>query len=338
MNFGDLTYLYALWAMPLLIIFLVRASKRRDELIRMFCEEGLIKRIIPELNPGRHKLKASLIVVAVLFLLFSLMKPRWGYQWEELKRSGVDIVVAVDLSTSMLAEDVKPNRLKRAKIEIEDFLNIIQGDRIGLVAFAGESFLQCPLTLDYSAFRMFLDYLDTDLIPVQGTAIGSALKESIKALKSKKKNNSKAIILITDGEDNFEDPVKMAEKAKEAGIKIFAIGIGSIGGSPIPSADGSGGFKKDKSGQLIMSTLDERTLQNIALTTGGRYVRSVTGDMDLEKIYVEGIKRELEDQELKSKRVKIYEERYQWFLIVSILLLLTESFLSERKKRVKTHE
>jgi len=333
MVFGELTYIYALWIVPVLILFFVRSFRRRDELLRQFCEDALIKRIIPDLNRGRQKLKAALIIVAVFFLLFSLMKPRWGYEWEEMKTLGVDIVVAVDLSTSMLAEDVKPNRLKRAKMELDDLLNIVQGDRVGLVAFAGESFLQCPLTLDYSAFRMFLDYLDTDMIPVQGTAISKALAKSIKALDSKEKN-SKAIILITDGEDNFGDPMKVAKEAAEAGIKIFAIGIGSQGGAPIPDVT-SGGYKKDKSGQLIMSTLDETTLQNIALTTGGKYVRSITGDMDLIKIYVEGIKRELSDSELQSKNLKRYDERYQWFLFIAIIMLILESFLSERKKRLE---
>jgi Ca-activated chloride channel family protein len=334
MNFGSIEYFYLLWLIPVLIIFYIYAFKRKDKLIRLFCEDILIDRIMPDLNRGKEKVKAFIIILSVAFIIFALTRPRWGYHFEELKRKGVDLIVCVDLSSSMMAEDVKPNRLKRAKIEIEDFLKIVHGDRIGLLAFAGRSFLQCPLTLDYSAFKMFLDYLDTDLIPVQGTAIEDALKAAIKALDSKDKN-SKAIILITDGEDTIGNPINAAKEAKEKGIKIFTIGIGSKGGAPIPEADGMGGFKKDKRGQLVMTTLDEETLQDIALTTGGKYVRSITGDLDLEKIYIEGIKRELEEKEFKEKKVKRYEERFQLFLGFAIILLVVESFMSEKKKKVE---
>jgi Ca-activated chloride channel family protein len=337
MKFFELKYLFMFWVIPVLIFFYVYAFKKKDELIRLFCEEKLIDRIMPDVNRGRQKLKAFLIVLGVIFIITALLKPRWGYHWEELKRRGVDLVVAVDLSNSMLAEDVKPNRLKRAKMEIEDLINIIQGDRVGLVAFAGESFLQCPLTLDYSAFNMFLDYLDTDFIPVQGTAMDKALKTAVKALESKEKK-SKAIILITDGEDHTGNSLKEAEEAKKKGIKIFTIGIGGKGGAPIPAAGGSGGFKKDKAGQLVMTTLDESTLQKIALITGGKYVRSITGDMDLEKIYVEGIKEELEDKELKSQRIKRFEERFQIFIGFAIFFIVLECFLSEKKKRVGVYE
>ncbi len=333
MKFGDLTYLFMLWIVPVLILFYIYAFKKKDELIKLFCEDALIGKIMPGVSRNRQKLKALLIVLAVVFIVVALIRPRWGYHWEEVQRMGVDIVVVVDVSTSMLAQDVKPNRLKRAKMEIEDLINILQGDRIGLVAFAGDSFLQCPLSLDYCAFKMFLDYIDTDLIPVKGTAIADAIRKAIDAFDSKKRE-SKAIILITDGEDHSGDPVKAAEEAKAQGIKIFAIGIGSEGGAPIPEPDG-GGFKKDKNGELIMTRLDEATLQKIALTTGGSYVRSITGDMDLEKIYIDGIKKELEARELKSQRRKRFEERFQIFAGIAILILVLESLISEKKKKVE---
>ena len=326
MKFVDLTYIHLLWIIPVLVYFYIYAFKKKDELIRLFCEDTLIGKIMPDVSRSRQKLKAFLVVLAVIFIVIALVRPRWGYHWEEIRQKGVDIVVVVDVSNSMLAEDVKPNRLKRAKMEIEDLLNIIQGDRIGLIAFAGKSFLQCPLTLDYGAFKMFMDYIDTDLIPMQGTAIGNAIQTAAKAF-DKNEKGSKAMILITDGEDHKGNPIKAAEKAKQEGIKIFVIGIGSVGGAPMPEPDG-GGFKKDDKGQLIMTKLDETTLQKIALTTGGTYVRSITGDMDLEKIYIEGIKKELEEKELKSQRRKRFEERFQIFIGLALLAILLESFIS----------
>ncbi len=329
MKFGDLTYLLLLWAVPALILFYIFAFRRRDRFMRLFCEEGLIKRVMPNISRSRQKLKAVLIIFAVIFVVIALIRPRWGYEWEEVKQRGVEIVVALDVSNSMLAEDVPPNRLRRARMELEDLLKILKGDRIGLVAFAGDSFLQCPLTLDYGAFMMFLDYIDTDLIEVQGTSLGKAINSSIKAFDPKS-GKSKAIILITDGEDNSGEALKAAEEAKKAGIKIFAIGIGSEEGSPIPDKK-TGGFKKDSNNEIIMTKLDEPTLVQIALITGGGYARSVTGDMDLEKIYTEGIKKELKDEELMTDKRKRYVERFQIFAGLALLLVVLESLISDKR-------
>jgi len=284
---------------------------------------------MPKQSRGRQWVKAFLIIFAILSMVFALMRPRWGFHWEEIKRVGVDLIVAVDCSQSMMATDVQPNRLERAKREIQDLLKMLDGDRIGLVAFAGTSYVQCPLTLDYGAFRIFLDYLDTDLIPVQGTAIGQAINECIGCFDRTQKG-SKAIILITDGEDHEGDPLTVASEANQRGIKIFPIGIGKEGGAPIPLQDGSG-FKKDRQGNLILSKLDEKTLQKIALDTGGSYVRSVTGDMDLEKIYMEGIKR-LSQKELASTKKRIWEERFQWFLFLAFIFLIIEQLLPEYRR------
>ncbi|MCK5688809.1 VWA domain-containing protein, partial [Myxococcota bacterium] len=235
------------------------------------------------------------------------------------------------VSDSMLVQDgeVGDNltRIERAKREIQDLITRLDGDRIALVAFAGEAFVESPLTLDYSAARMFLDEIDTDIIPVKGTAIGAALERSLEAFDGGQ-SASKAILLITDGEDHTNLAQKAAEKAKEAGVRIFAIGIGRNEGAPVPGPDG--GFRRDKMGQIILSRLDEHTLQKIAITTGGRYVRSVSGDMDLEEIYESGIKAELKSRELGSKRQKLWKERFQIFLLIALLLLAIEPFISER--------
>ena len=220
-------------------------------------------------------------------------------------------------------------RLERAKREIADLLNLLDGDRIGLVAFAGTAFVECPLTLDYSAASLFLEDIDTDLIPVKGTAIADAITTAVTAFEGGAAD-SRAVILITDGEDHTGRALAAAEEAQRQGVRIFAIGIGKPEGSPIPLA--RGGFRKDRNGEMILSKLDETTLQKIALTTGGKYVRSVTGDLDLESIYLEGIKTSLVDRDLESSRRKRWEHRFQWFLALALLALFLEPLVPERRR------
>ena len=235
----------------------------------------------------------------------------------------------------MLAEDIKPNRLERAKRKISDLLDMLRGDRVGLVAFAGTSFVQCPLTLDYSAVRIFLNAIDTDLIPVQGTALGDALRMSVKAFRTEEKK-SKAIILITDGEDQTGQALQAAKEAREVGVKVFTIGIGKEIGAPLPNPGKTGGFLKNEEGQVILTKLDETTLQKISLETGGSYVRSVTGDIDLKTIYLDQINQNLEKKKFKSERRKIWQERFQWFIFIALLFLLFEANLRARKRETNS--
>ena len=207
---------------------------------------------------------------------------------------------------------------------------MLEGDRIGLVAFAGTSFVQCPLTLDYGAAKIFLSAIDTQLIPIQGTAIGNAIETSAKAFHTKEKK-SKAIILITDGEDQTGRALTAAKSAANQGIKVYTIGIGGVIGAPLPDLTGNGGFRKNQQGEVILSKLDESTLQQIALETGGSYVRSVTGDIDLKTIYKDQIKKNIEKKELKSERRKIWQERFQWFIFIALIFLFIETFLFEKK-------
>jgi Ca-activated chloride channel family protein len=230
----------------------------------------------------------------------------------------------------MLAKDIKPNRLERAKRKISDLLDRLEGDRIGLVAFAGTAFVQCPLTLDYAAAKIFLSAIDTQLIPVQGTAIGNAITTATKAFRTQDKK-SKALILITDGEDQTGQTLAATKAAKAQGVKIYAIGIGGKMGTPLPNPSIEGGFRKNQQGEVILSKLDETTLQKIALDTGGSYVRSVTGDIDIKTIYNDQIKQHIEKKELKSARRKIWQERFQWFIFIGIFFIIIESCLTERK-------
>jgi len=330
MKIAHPSYLFLFWLVPALIFFYLYAFRKKDKLIKAFCGETLYAELVPSVSPGRQKLKAALLLGSLSFLVVSLLQPQWGFQWEDIKRQGIDIMVAIDVSQSMLAEDIKPSRLERAKRKVYDLCRMLEGDRIGLIAFAGTSFVQCPLTLDYGAFKLFLDYLEPDLIPVPGTSISQAIRAAINSF-SRRERTSKALIIITDGEDLEGNALEAAQEAKKEGIRIFAIGVGQDGGAPIPMKDGSGGFKKDGGGEMVLSKLDEAALQKIALETGGSYVRSVTGDLDLNKIYREDIRGRMEKKELRSTRKKRWEERFQWFLFAAILLLGIEFFLRETK-------
>lgn len=334
MRFGNLNYLFLLWIIPLLIVFYVYTFRREDKLIAAFCGKRLLPALLPYRQSGRRSMKAFLMLAGFAFGIFALTRPQWGFHWEDIKRVGIDLMVAIDVSESMLAEDVKPSRLERAKREVYDLIDMMEGDRIGLIAFAGTSFVQCPLTLDYGACKMFLDYLEPDLIPVPGTALGDAIRTAVKSFNTKERK-SRALILITDGEDHEGEPLEAAREAKQEGIKIFTIGVGQEGGAPIPLRDGSGGFKKDRRGDMIITRLDEATLQKIALETGGSYVRSVTGDMDLDKIYKVDIKQHIEGKELSSTRQRRWEHRFQWFVFAALLLTAGEFFVSERGKTAK---
>lgn len=331
---GSTESLWLLWLAPAMFAFYVYAFRAKTRLLRRFASAEMLERLTAGVSRSRQYWKAALVLLGLLAAVVSLAELKYGFTWEEVTREGVDIVVALDVSDSMLVEDAeaggKLSRLERAKREIADLLQLMEGDRIGLVAFAGAAFIECPLTLDYGAAEIFLGAIDTDLIPVKGTAIGQAIRTSVQAFEGSS-HKSQAIILITDGEDHTGAALAAAEEAKLAGIRIFTIGIGRDEGSPIPAP--GGGFRRDRRREIILSRLDETTLQKIALDTSGRYVRSVTGDVDLEQIYSQGIKATLEDQELGSKRQKRWEERYQWILAVALIALMVEPLISERRRR-----
>lgn len=326
--------LWALWLVPLVVLLYLWSFRRKQMLLYQFVSPDLAARIVAGVSRRRQAFKASLVVLGLGAGLASLAEVQYGFTWEEVQRRGVDVVIALDVSDSMLVRDAASgddlSRLDRAKREIEDLLQIMEGDRVGLVAFAGAAFTECPLTLDYGAAELFLRDLDTDLIPVKGTAIGKALRTSLEALEDSP-TDSRAILLITDGEDHSGQALEAAQEAATAGVRVFAIGIGRDEGSPIPAPDG--GLRRDRKGELVLSRLDEPTLQKIALDTGGKYVRSVTGDVDLEQIYLEGIKATLTDEDLESSRRQRFEDRFQWLLALALLALCLEPFVPERVGR-----
>ncbi|MCK4385594.1 MAG: VWA domain-containing protein [candidate division Zixibacteria bacterium] len=334
MKVAQVDFIYVLLILlPLLIVFywFVFRMKRRAK--ERFGNLGLVEKLSLSFSPKKQRWKVALILLGTLFLLFSLARPQLGTKLTLMKREGVDIVIAMDVSFSMMAEDIRPNRLEKAKQEVNGLIGRMRGDRVGLVAFAGVPFVQCPLTLDYSAAKMFLDIIDVNLIPQPGTAIGDAIRTSIGAFNQKERKY-KVLILLTDGEDHDSDPLGAAEEASKEGIRIYTIGIGSVQGEPIPIKDNRGrvtGFKKDKEESVVVSKLDEVTLQKIALISGGKYYHATSGEMELDKIYDEISK--MEKKELEGKLLTQYEDRYQYFLLVSVILLSIEFLLSEKRSK-----
>jgi Ca-activated chloride channel family protein len=322
--------LHFLWLIPLAALALIVQSRQRKRGLERFADQDLLTRLTGKEQSGRKFLKGLFLLSALGLMFLALAGPRWGSHYQEVHQKGVDIMIMVDVSPSMLVEDIDPNRLERARREILDFLRVVQGDRVGLVAFSGAAFVQCPLTLDYGALQMFLNELQPDLIPVPGTDLGAAIETVLSSFDFGSETD-KVVILITDGEDNEGRGVEAARKGAGKDVKIFVFGIGEPAGGPIPEVDGKGGFKKDKEGKLILSKLDEEGLRKIASMTGGTYVRSVAGDLDLDILYFEGIKTRTEAQTVKSGKIKVFEERFPIFLLIAFLFLLVEGLILERR-------
>ncbi len=319
--------LVALALVPLLAVFLVRAARSRQQALSEFVAAALLPTVVPEIDPRRRLIRAGLLLGAVLCLALALAGPKWGFRWQEVRRQGVDLVIAIDTSRSMLATDLKPNRLTRAKLAVRDLVARLQGDRIGLVAFAGTAFLQCPLTHDYGAFVESLASVDVGLIPKGRTALGAAIEAAVGAFEGSE-GKHQAILLITDGEDNEGGVEEAAKKASERGIRVFTVGIGTPDGELIPLE--TGGYVKDRSGQVVKSRLGEATLQQIATTTNGVYLATTGGGLDLAALHREHID-SLEKRELSSTLERRFENRFQFPLGLAILLLAIEPLIGDRR-------
>lgn len=332
LRFANSSLLHLLWLVPLLVVFYVYVFKAKTRAMKRFGNLELLKRLSQNTSRTRQIAKVVMIIVAVVFMIYSAARPQIGTKLEEVKREGVDIIVAMDVSASMLAKDIPPSRLSKAKHEVENFIDLLKGDRIGLIAFSGVAFVQCPLTLDYGAAKMFLNIMSPDLIPTPGTAIGRAIELAIKAFEQKERKY-KVLILITDGEDHQGNALKFAEEADRQGIVIYCVGIGSPKGEPIPlSKEGrkNVGFKKDRQGNVVITKLDEVMLEKIALQTGGKYYRATSGEDELHKIYDEISK--MEKKELGSMQFSQFEDRFQYIIIFAIILLVIEMVVPERRK------
>ena len=332
MTFFRTEMLFFIWVVPVLLLAFIYGMRRRQTILEQFAAASSLAVIAPSKNGTRRWVKAALLLAVVVYTAIALAGPQYGYRWQEINQRGVDIVIALDCSRSMTATDIQPNRLERAKREVYDLLALLQGDRVGLVAFAGTAFLQCPLTLDYDAFNLFLDTLSPDYLPVGGTDITAALETAANSFDPQS-TTEKAVILITDGENTGNgDPLEAAQSLQDNAIKLFCIGIGSGEGVPIPEA--AGGFKKDRSGQIVLSRLDETILKKMAVITGGTYVRSVAGDMDLDAIYTDEILRTMNAQALTSGRKQVWEDRFQWPLALALICLIAELMLPVARQTI----
>ena len=297
--------------------------------LHRFVSPDLAKRLSDDTLPRSRKMRVITLSLAALLIAISLARPQYGVKPVEVKRSGIDVIIALDTSKSMAARDVKPDRLTRAKNEISKLLKNLEGNRIGLIAFAGKSFVECPLTMDVSTLKMFLDSLHPGSIPVAGTNIGDAIADAVKAFEAGK-SRSRALILVTDGENLTGDVLDAARVAAKAHVNIFPIGIGSESGAPVPEIDSDGelrGYKKDKSGSTVMSRLDIATLQSLANESNGELFTSMGETLDLAPLY-ETLSR-MEKTDITSREFTEYEERYQIAAILALILLLADYLLLE---------
>jgi Ca-activated chloride channel family protein len=327
-TFGTPTFFWLLAVVPVLVLFLVWAFRARRRSLRRFAALP----VAGSVNCAARRGKAVLLVAAVLCAVLALVQPRWGFEWREVKRRGVDVFVLLDVSKSMLAEDVRPNRLMQAKFGIEDLLSRLQGDRVGLIAFAGTAFVQCPLTIDYEAFRLTLREAAPDVIPRGGTALAAAVRTAMKSFEAGE-GRDRAIVLITDGEETEQEANAVTEELAKAGVRVYAIGVGTVDGELIPvRAPGQPlAYLKDREGKVVKTRLNEEPLRQLALATQGIYVRSAAGDFGMDTVYEKGL-RQMQRGEFEARLQKRYFERYQWPLGLAVLLLLMEGFVNDRRK------
>lgn len=332
MRFAQPNFILFFFLVAALGVFYVWANAARRAAREKFAQKGVLAELLAQADPARQKLKTYFLIAGIVLCFLALMRPQWGFKWQEVKHRGLDIIIALDTSKSMLAADIKPSRLERAKLAIGDFVREIKGDRIGLIAFSGSSFLECPLTVDYGGFLLSLESIDADTIPLGGTVISSAIREAMRGYPAGEAKD-KVLIIITDGEDHEGDPAKLAEEAKAQGIIICCIGIGTKEGELI-FTQGEGGvreFLKDNQGNAVKSRLNEEALQSIALATGGAYVRATNAEFGLNFLYKEKLSK-LEKRESQSRMSKLYVERFQIFLLAGLLLILLELITSETRQ------
>jgi Ca-activated chloride channel family protein len=337
MHIGNIKMLYLLWLVPVVAAFYAWAAYRRRRALRAFVEEDLLSRIGLSASGTGRTTKAVLATLAVAFIAFAAARPAWNPKPQTIERRGRDIMVVLDVSKSMLAEDLAPNRLERAKLAIKDMVDGLQGDRVGLIVFAGNAVLKVPLTLDYGFFDLVLDDVDVNSVSRGGTKIGDAIRKAMDEGFDTQEKKYKDIILITDGEDHDSFPVEAAEEAGERGIRIIAIGIGDEGqGRRIPITDAQGNHTYlTYDGREVWSRLDANTLRKMAnATPGGRYLNVATGAIDLGDVYRKLIAGE-EKRDLEAKTMTLYEEKFQIFLGVAMMLLVAEMVVGERRRMAR---
>ena len=327
-RFANIEMLWWLITIPVFVIAYIIITKRKQRQLMEFGDPELIAQLMPDASKIRPIVKFTLLIVALALLIVAAARPQYGQQEKTVKRQGIEVMVALDISNSMLAEDVAPNRLDRAKQMLSKMIDNMTDDKVGLVVFAGEAFTQLPITCDYVSAKMFLNTISPKLIPTQGTAIGAALQTAIRSFGSQESDAGRAIILITDGENHEDDATAVAKQAQELGIQVFVIGIGKPEGSPIP-VPGTNDYIKDRSGQVVVSRLNEEMCQEIAQAGKGAYVRC-----DNTNTAMRALQQELDriaTTDLETTVYADYNEQYQSFLLIALLLLVIDCFILMRQ-------
>ncbi len=331
MRFAYPHVLWLFWALPVFVLVLVRSRSAATERVEEFTGSVLRDELSASVDHRRRRWRATLRILGLALLIFAAARPQWGASEVEVQQKGIDLVIALDVSRSMLAEDVQPNRLFRAKAELGDLIDGLEGDRVGLVFFAGGAFPQCPVTVDYPAARLFLSQADPSMISSQGTDIGTAVDVALK-LFDQDRGRHRVILLVTDGEDFADGIEAAAQKLRKSGVVLHAVGIGTAGGAPIPKISDDGrreGFVRDSQGNVAMSRLEEGALLELARSTGGIYLRAGTAGIDVARLRTE--LDAVEGRSYSEQRVVSYQERFAWPLILSMLLLGIEALLNDRR-------
>ncbi len=321
--------LHLLWIIPILILVFYISLYRRKKTLKKFGNISVFGQLLVGYSSNKPKIKFFFLLIAILFLIFAIVNPQIGSKLKEAERSGIDIMIVLDVSKSMNAKDIKPSRLEKAKQSISQLIDKLTGDRIGIIIFAGKAYTQLPITTDYSAAKMFLSTINSDIVPKQGTSIGNAIELAMRSFP--KENNSKSIIIITDGEDHEEQALKFAESAYDEGITVHTIGMGLPEGAPIPIIRNNKrvGFIKDEKGNTVVSKLNENLLVDIAKAGKGNYVRANNINTGLQAIFNDI--NAMEKKKFEAKVFSDYEDRFQYFLAVAILFLMISILVSNIK-------
>ena len=326
-HFAQAQYMFLLLLVPFFFLVYALVMKLRQRRIRKFGDENLVRQLMPSYSRGKAWVRLTLFAIGFFFLVVGLSRPQIGAKLKEHETKGAEIMIVLDVSNSMLAEDYSPNRLERAKLAISRLVDKLRDDRIGLIVFAGNSFVQLPITTDYVSAKMFLNSISTESVPVQGTAIGDAINTAMRSF-SAQSEKSRAIIVITDGENHEDDPIAAAKQASEMGVRVFAIGVGSPEGKPIPM---DGELLKDKDGNIVVTRLDEGVLQEVARAGNGVYVRAGNSEFGLNPI-IDDIKR-MEDEKYSSIVFEEYDEQFMYFLAIALFFFVIEILVGDRKSK-----
>ena len=331
-RFAHPEYLYILIVIPVIALINLILTNRRKKALNEFGDYELLENLMPDVSDSRPVIKFYLLLLAMTIIIFMIAQPQFGSKLETVKRKGIELVIALDVSNSMNATDIEPNRLERAKQAIARLVDKLNNDKIGIIVFAGQAYTQLPITTDYPSAKMFLNTINTGIVPTQGTAIGAAINRAAASF-SQQDNINRAIIVITDGENHEDNAVEAASRAYEKGIRVFTVGMGLPQGSPIPVKPGNNSeFLKDKEGNVVISKLDEKTLQQIALVANGSYIPANNIRNGIDKL-IDDLG-ELKKSEIESKIYTDYDDQFPYLAAIVLVLLLIEIIILERKNRL----